>query len=1020
MRIRACFVVVVLAVILSIPFLTYSKTVEKPVTGRGGGQFVPVTRGADAVYAPKPIESPERRSLRPGPRRSSAAVDTTVLAFFDFEGAGCDTQGWTSLDFSSQPPYFHVDDFSGLAGGTYNRLNAIEGSRSLWCGMRPTTAPELCSYATAPGYGNDWDQSFCTASCVDVTGTVSVDFVAVWDSEAGYDDTVLEYDECDGNWKDFEPAFLFDGVDTSFVSASLPDSLHNGQVRVRFRFTSDVGWSDQDGTWNTDGAIIVDSLTVRDGSGIVVATELFEDEAIGATAANDWAACNALPYGDYAALYPGATLVQEDPCNMNLTCMWAFVSGSAYDYSCGGFPSQSVVPYEDAQGNGIHNVVASPLIPYTGSGNVVQMAYDMYGDLQLNALIFHRWYIRSKVGDCVEPWQTDGYWYYTESGIPAWYNKVRSFGAAIPAGASHVQVGLAVMDMCRYWVGYQGADCTCHSHSPMFDNVSVYRIATFGPQLSGEQFGDAFSEDGTLTGTVRADDTQDTGNNPTAIEYYDDIWVGAVDPQGIAPDSYTGFGSAVYAHVSVRPGNQPGKSAQDLVHDSFRWPVVDSMLVDGNNWYQIRLDTAFFDFENRLEAQPDYWSLDLNDNLFTPGDTIFYFFSAMSAQAPYTVTYWTNLTGNTADLAHVMTNAKEFTCLPAGGYLNGGDILVCVENLRFEELWGMVGDALTRLGIEDKVDRFDLRGSATPGGKVKDLHQQLIPVYRKILWFVSGDISDSDSKMDDYGLVNDFLNFLEGNGGVYFASDHFAEYLAANTTSSAVTFRTSYLNFNLVTENHNTVGLPISPLVTGAAGSPFDGVLGPDTLIAYGGCPQVNSFDVVSASGLSELLAYYDGNPSLGAVVGQKTANTGGHQVGAMMSGFGFQFIRDDRPSGISDRVNHLGGILQWLGTVLDQPVGAEPEPFWNSLAQNHPNPFNPVTSISFTVREQGPVSLKVYNVAGQLVRTLMNDERAPGLVHKIDWNGRNNAGQQVSSGVYFYKLVAKGFTKTKKMVLLK
>jgi flagellar hook assembly protein FlgD len=58
--------------------------------------------------------------------------------------------------------------------------------------------------------------------------------------------------------------------------------------------------------------------------------------------------------------------------------------------------------------------------------------------------------------------------------------------------------------------------------------------------------------------------------------------------------------------------------------------------------------------------------------------------------------------------------------------------------------------------------------------------------------------------------------------------------------------------------------------------------------------------------------------------------------------------------------------------------------------------------------------------VAGQLIRTLVDDTKAPGQVHTATWDGRNDAGQSVSSGVYFYKLVAGDFVQTKKMVLLK
>ena len=79
------------------------------------------------------------------------------------------------------------------------------------------------------------------------------------------------------------------------------------------------------------------------------------------------------------------------------------------------------------------------------------------------------------------------------------------------------------------------------------------------------------------------------------------------------------------------------------------------------------------------------------------------------------------------------------------------------------------------------------------------------------------------------------------------------------------------------------------------------------------------------------------------------------------------------------------------------------------------------MTTIEYSIRESGRVSLKVYNVAGQLVRTLVDAEqerRVEGFTAR--WDGRDNAGQSVSSGVYFYKLVTPAFTDTRKMVLLK
>jgi hypothetical protein len=114
----------------------------------------------------------------------------------------------------------------------------------------------------------------------------------------------------------------------------------------------------------------------------------------------------------------------------------------------------------------------------------------------------------------------------------------------------------------------------------------------------------------------------------------------------------------------------------------------------------------------------------------------------------------------------------------------------------------------------------------------------------------------------------------------------------------------------------------------------------------------------------------------------------------------------------------HLYGILQFLGGTVNFPTAAEPV-LKNALAQNYPNPFNPQTSIAFTVRERGRVLLTIHGVAGDRVRTLASEDLAPGP-HSRTWDGLDDRGQQVASGVYFYKMVAGNFTATRKMVLLK
>ncbi|OQY29267.1 MAG: hypothetical protein B6244_04600 [Candidatus Cloacimonetes bacterium 4572_55] len=89
------------------------------------------------------------------------------------------------------------------------------------------------------------------------------------------------------------------------------------------------------------------------------------------------------------------------------------------------------------------------------------------------------------------------------------------------------------------------------------------------------------------------------------------------------------------------------------------------------------------------------------------------------------------------------------------------------------------------------------------------------------------------------------------------------------------------------------------------------------------------------------------------------------------------------------------------------------------SLAQNSPNPFNPTTAISFQIPKKEPVELTVYNTVGQQVKTLVDKTMDSGA-HVVRWNGTNDSGLPVSSGVYFYRLKTASFDYARRMVLLK
>jgi|GEM_PF-435930 len=90
------------------------------------------------------------------------------------------------------------------------------------------------------------------------------------------------------------------------------------------------------------------------------------------------------------------------------------------------------------------------------------------------------------------------------------------------------------------------------------------------------------------------------------------------------------------------------------------------------------------------------------------------------------------------------------------------------------------------------------------------------------------------------------------------------------------------------------------------------------------------------------------------------------------------------------------------------------------ALSQNYPNPFNPSTTIEYQLPKQSRVNLFVYNILGQEVIRLVNNQETQAGYYEVKWNGRNNLNQQVGSGVYFFRLFSKDFVQTKKMLLLK
>ena len=88
-------------------------------------------------------------------------------------------------------------------------------------------------------------------------------------------------------------------------------------------------------------------------------------------------------------------------------------------------------------------------------------------------------------------------------------------------------------------------------------------------------------------------------------------------------------------------------------------------------------------------------------------------------------------------------------------------------------------------------------------------------------------------------------------------------------------------------------------------------------------------------------------------------------------------------------------------------------------LHGNYPNPFNPSTNIQFTIPQPGNVKIDIYNINGELVSSLTNKDYSIGT-HSVTWNGKDNSGNNVSSGIYLYRMTSNNFAQSNRMLLLK
>ena len=287
--------------------------------------------------------------------------------------------------------------------------------------------------------------------------------------------------------------------------------------------------------------------------------------------------------------------------------------------------------------------------------------------------------------------------------------------------------------------------------------------------------------------------------------------------------------------------------------------------------------------------------------------------------------------------------------------------------------------------------------------------------YEILIWYTGDHREEVFSQAD----VESLMSFLDIGGKLFLTSQDAAEALTNSGDPLDSIFLTDYLHCSL----HN--GSASERQVMGVDG---DGV-GDGFHMYLAGVPSPQnqtSVDALVPDGSAGTVLNYAGSGWVRTDLVAGLKAQGDYKL--VFFGFGFEGLNTgaqfheqplDRPHFVMQRV------LDWLQGHTDVPDFEEEHasiPKSIELCQSYPNPFNPDTRIQFTVNSgRFPLhtTLKIYNTRGQLVRTLVDEDKTGGD-YVVLWDGRDKKGKAVSSGIYFYRLSAGSSSAVKKMVLLK
>lgn len=1011
--------------------------------------------------------------------RSDGSNDRRPEGLFQTVDFIPDSQSWTSVDLTQNPVRWHVSQFNaGNLDAIANNNAMFCGVEAGEPGF--TTAP---GYGNNYNDNLDWFGFTNPAQNTNVRlefdfnhdTEPGYDFFHVQYDSGG---VMVDWLVQDGTNKDASGIFTapvhFDESElfTPPMYVGNPPFL----VHLRLKVTSDGAWSDEDGLWPTKGAAQVDNIRVYFNGGLVsqagddgVAT--FEDLGGGTPDTEGWAPAAADFVGDFAKVVP--QLRDTDPCRTNISPQLGFLDdGSAPNNAPGestggqtspnwsyGAPGGWVVNYNGGLTLGVqalNNEWRSPEIDWDDTSSTEDdgliggafLRFSVWQHLPLNNGIFWTWSVRSRDAGTWTPWVNRNFVYYGDNG-GTYTNVQPDVTDLLVNDPQQVQIALGVADLSAVFA-FPGTDAT---PSPTFDAVSFWRYDLGGPAFATRNI-DLFQDGFPTTGETDPD--LNPADMYVRIDMARDISTGI---QNLPGDSII---------VDVVP-TVPGTSLDGapvmkwILEANPAFDAVRTIPAGAANWGTAAngftrwfgtvtgdssrtasgasvADRFYFDMPGDGPALAPYQTAE--SPMFFPGDRIRYFLEATD-----TGFNTTTLPPDTTGFASGELYSRVFTvrALPTltddGGGFDQPNILVIND---FGHRGGendFLG-AFGQNGLAEDID-FDTYTVRGPSSLVSNgigssgAHGATGPQLGgyDCLVYLSGNLSsgllsdgtnaNGNDKGDDLGTLNAWQNLPGDRFAVYFG-DELATDLNRSVAGQTYLQTIMGVQYNDA-DIKDEIGGHFVPIVQPTGAHPSFAA----SYIAFGGCLAINNFDSIQPNVSPFSVStheFTDGTTTFApsaAVWHDRTTiiDSTPYRRVDMTFPYGFIYVWDLIPNtygGLSSRSVLLGEILQGFGHQLGPAVGADPiNNLKFGVEPNRPNPFNPSTTIRFTAPTRGPVSVKVYNVRGELVTTLHEGEVDPGQ-HAVEWNGRDSRGAQVGSGIYLYAVEGFGERVTRKMALVK